>query len=365
MLKRFSFVHFVSAAMLALLGACESDDDSADPSAEADNGEDEDPARGAEESAEPAEASAPEFAQEGRIYFNSSRDRGSARRSAVFAVEPGGSATSLTDELDLRRPHQSPAPSPDGERIAFSAPYRADRFGGHNDADILTIDVDGGDLENLTDAPDTRLLEPAWSPDGDEIAYSDGEAIYVLSTDGSDAEPENLTGALPDEAWEEADLDPEDGLGSPAWSPDGERVAFGVQEGTPVELAAVDRDDPETIERLTKDLGHQDTFEGQVRNGHAAYGPDGAKLAFSADDARRGDIYLLDLESGDLTNVTDSDHVDLGPTWSPNGEKLAFYSDREAEDNGYDIFVMNRDGENLQNVTQLPESSDRFPAWSP
>lgn len=64
--------------------------------------------------------------------------------------------------------------------------------------------------------------------------------------------------------------------------------------------------------------------------------------------------------SGQL-KLTNNPADDRWPDWSPNGNKIAFHSDR---DGNFEIYVMNTDGSELTNLTNNP-ADDRCPAWSP
>jgi Tol biopolymer transport system component len=82
------------------------------------------------------------------------------------------------------------------------------------------------------------------------------------------------------------------------------------------------------------------------------------KILLNRDD----DIFTLNGDGTDLRNLTSSPAHDLGPIWSPDGKKIAFWSDRDG--GGNDIFVMNADGSGLVNLTRLP-GDDALPSWSP
>ena len=111
-----------------------------------------------------------------------------------------------------------------------------------------------------------------------------------------------------------------------------------------------------------------DTNEGQP-----AWSPDGIKIAFTGpgapneDGVRRGDIYVMDADGTNRTNLTNTpDFLDYQPSWAPSGAQLTFV--REVEGRVFleqpDIFVIDANGENANNLTQTDES-ESHPDWSP
>ncbi len=92
-----------------------------------------------------------------------------------------------------------------------------------------------------------------------------------------------------------------------------------------------------------------------------AWSPDGRKLAFVSERDGNSEIYVMNADGSAQENLTEQPASDSHPSWSPNGRKLAFVSRR---DGNSEIYVMNADGSGLRNLTRTP-SADRDPAWSP
>ena len=93
-----------------------------------------------------------------------------------------------------------------------------------------------------------------------------------------------------------------------------------------------------------------------------SWSPDGKRIAFQSD--RRGDfvkfdIYVMDADGGNQQKLTNHRAWDGSPSWSPDSERIAFYSLR---DGNAEIYVMDADGSNQQNLTDHT-SSDASPAW--
>ena len=92
-----------------------------------------------------------------------------------------------------------------------------------------------------------------------------------------------------------------------------------------------------------------------------AWSPDGRKLAFVSQRDGNAEIYVMNADGSAQENLTRQPANDSHPSWSRDGGKLAFVSRR---DGNSEIYVMNADGSGLRNVTRTPRD-DLDPAWSP
>jgi Tol biopolymer transport system component len=116
--------------------------------------------------------------------------------------------------------------TPDGTQIAFSS----DQNSSHSIHNIYVMDSDGTNVIQLTN-DDNENRQPAWSPDGTQIAFSNGgstgKEIYVMDSDGTDKiQLTNNTG----DNW------------TPAWSPDGTQIAFSSDRFGDIEILVMDSD---------------------------------------------------------------------------------------------------------------------------
>ena len=164
--------------------------------------------------------------------------------------------------------------------------------------------------------------------------------IYAMNADGSGVV--QLTYGTPDYHLRDA---------SPAWSPDGTKIAFwSTRDGDYWEVWAINADGT----GLTRLTSSPRLFFDPAP---IVWSPDGGRMAAVFAD----EIYVLDADGSSLVNVTNSPAADGGPTWSPDGNKIAFWTNR---DGNSEIYVMNADGSNPVNLTTDP-ATDNFPAWSP
>lgn len=290
---------------------------------------------------------------DGKIVFESNRDCESfiCEGLSIYSMDADG--TNLLQLTDLASYDKSPQWSPDGSLIAFSSDRTSEK-------DIYIMNTDGSSQTNLTSDSGGESVEnysdidghPAWSPDGTLIAFKSfrlGNAeIFVMNSDGSDIR--RITNTPTED-------------GSPAWSPDGSRIAYSEVWGVRANLFIINADGTNRIQLTdVRDKGESD--------GCPAWSPDGTKLAFArfgdadweAGEDRDVELFIMNPDGSDQTLVI----ADAGcPTWSPDGLLIAFGSRREGDPNeNTDIFVINRDGSGLTNITNTPSIRELFPHWT-
>ncbi len=130
-----------------------------------------------------------------------------------------------------------------------------------------------------------------------------------------------------------------DPLMSPAWSPDGQSLAYVSFE---TKASAI------YVQRLATGERRRVSARAGI-NGAPAYSPDGARLAITLSRDGNLDIYVLDLASQSLTRITSNDAIDTEAAWTPDGKSLYFTSDRAGNAQIYRVNLA--DPSDVQRVT--------------
>jgi hypothetical protein len=206
-------------------------------------------------------------------------------------------------------------------------------------------------------------LAPSISPDGRLVAFLSSRDLFTIDLFLADAETGEVRGRLLSAAGN-PHFDALRFLDSAGgWSPDGERLAFVVFEDGDNAIAVVDVSERRVVRRYRPDVG-------AINN--PVYSPDGRTLAFSGTEAGITDLYLLDLESGALRQLTDDLYAQLQPTYSPDGRTLAFVTDQgpgtdldELVYHPMRLGLYDLGSGQIEIVTPFPGAKHIDPAWSP
>lgn len=236
--------------------------------------------------------------------------------------------------------HWAPDWSPDGTQVAYY-------IGGAGVADIYVRD--------LASQTDTRLTwtgdasEPRWSPDGTSIAFNtlgQHADIHVMRLD------ENLhvtdTVRLTDSSAQDA---------SSKWSPDGSQIAFVSDRSGYLDIWVMDvfacedqflcASEPSN---LTNDAATEYGFD---------WSPDGTRLAVtSTRGGYKSELYIFGLGDGSWLPLTSDEWYDMGPSWAPDGEWIAYYK----EVGGGEIYVINVETGVEKRLT-VNDAYDSCPDW--
>jgi len=92
-----------------------------------------------------------------------------------------------------------------------------------------------------------------------------------------------------------------------------------------------------------------------------SWSPDGAKITFNSDRDGNQEIYVMDADGSSQTRITNDSAVEVHSSWSPDGTRIAFRSNR---DDDFEIYVIDADGSNQTRLTSNP-AQDNWPSWSP
>lgn len=224
--------------------------------------------------------------------------------------------------------------------------------------DVFAFDVDGSHVQLIAGAPGSEF-DGTWSPDGEWVVYRDStrginenDEVFLARADGS--EPRNISN------------DPANDWG-PDWSPDGSTIAFNSDRDGRMAGFLVDPDGS-NLRKLDLDVW----FE------YPSWSPDGTRITFMGHTGGSYEVFVLELSSGEVTQLTDAPGDDSWPAWSPDGSIIAFSTERddcrfaapgvdcwddgEPNDEHRDVWLMDTDGANPRRVTS---EAGQFVAWSP
>ncbi|HEY2290124.1 MAG TPA: protein kinase [Thermoanaerobaculia bacterium] len=236
---------------------------------------------------------------------------------AVIWLRGGGGAAptvSLTHLTDLEGRESFPSLSPDGQFLLYVKSLEGN-------ADIYLQRIPGGNPLNLTPDSPADDTQPAYSPDGQQIAFRserEGGGLFVMGATGESTHRITSFGY------------------SPAWSPDGRKIAFATEGvGNPLERRQPSQlwiVDVATEEKRLLSPG--DAVQ-------PSWSPSGKRIAYWGIPNGKGRriLWTVAAEGGPSVAVVDDAHVNWDPVWSPDGRYLYFVSDRSGSMNVWRVAV--------------------------
>jgi dipeptidyl aminopeptidase/acylaminoacyl peptidase len=253
----------------------------------------------------------------------------SAVFGAALAAQTTPKISPTVDQILSLKRAGSPEISPDGRLVAYTV-RETNWDDNAYETEIWLADPRAGTTRQLTNAKKSSQ-SPAWSPDGSKLAFTsdrtDKPQIYLINPQAGEAEA--LTTL-------------EDGVSRFAWSPDGTRIAYTAtdpksdaikdREKKYGEFQVVDQDHRMT-QLFVLDVATKKTrplASGAFTVGSFAWSPDGTRIAFdhriNSDPANGGsaDISIVRVDDNSIRKLVTQDGPDSNPVWSPDGSRIAF-----------------------------------------
>ena len=209
---------------------------------------------------------------------------------------------------------------------------------------IYTVCPDGSQLTMLRNGGGG----PAWSPDGQRLAFSEDGQIFLIDADGSN----------------EQQLTSDDENSIPIWLPGGNQIGFRTTDGEglwwwrQIDLQTLG------ISQLTEP-SYDFFFQ------TPAWSPDGQYLAYMSliEEVARNDgssqIHIRRVDGTGDVALTQDIWANVNPVWSPDSRKIAFLSERDGTYNMFALYVIKIDGSNLVKLTEAIFSNSATFSWSP
>jgi serine/threonine protein kinase/Tol biopolymer transport system component len=253
-------------------------------------------------------------------------DSGS-RWQGTGPVPPRATYTRLTD---LPGREWLPSLSPDGKFFLYA---KASGGGSH----IFLQRVGGGNPQDLSRDSADDDTQPAFSPDGRQIAFRserDGGGIFIMGATGESVR------RLTDFGF------------NPAWSLDGREIVC----GTASIVNASTRRQPSEVFRVSLATGERRLVRGRDA-AQPSWSPHGTRIAYWGVSSGRRSVWTVAADGGQPVRVTDERSLDWNPIWSPDGRYLYFASDRSGVMNLWRVAIDERSGRVLGKPEPVTVSS--------
>lgn len=272
------------------------------------------------------------------------------RRCLLPSLITSALFTTLVAQPILNSTAQAQIGDPLGEIV-----FASNRDG---DFDIYLMNGEGGEIRQLTD-DDASDTTPRWSPDGAQIAFlsqrdnrGDNLSLYVMDADGGHMRSlSNAEIGITDTSFD--------------WSPDGTQITFAFDPNyvfdsytTTMDIFAVDVESGETTQITNNEYADADP----------KWSPDGAQIAFLsyiADDsslAQFPDLFVVDVASRDVRRLTEDSASDVYHTWSADGGTLMFTS---YGFDGANVMLADMESGTIAPITDLALGNSFDAQWSP
>ncbi len=265
-------------------------------------------------------------------------------------IQPAGQAAPFDSPLPPSSAQQPAVTPAQGAEVGGRIVFHSERTG---DFEIWSMNPDGSDPQQLTQSAGLDV-EPAVSPDGKQIAFVSARDdpnqlnLYIMEIDGNNPRPLlALPGVL---------------SFGPQWSPNGSQIAFSGSTGGHFEvyLVSAQGTDAKALTQPTADAKTPADEQPVINNSRPSWSPDGKKLVFVSDRDGGESLYTLELSNGSVTRLTTGFYSDSLPRWSPDGTTILFMSNRASTVKG--LFTVPAAGGEPKLVAT--PKSDESPAWA-
>ena len=271
----------------------------------------------------------PESYPKGKIVFVCQIFRTQAQDQLCIINADGTGWRRLTSNDNVRSFY--PSLAPDGNSVLFSSNI-------DGNFKLFEMNLDG----QLTPLGNTVGIAPDLSPDNTHIVFTNNngemDMIWIMNRDGSQPR------LLYKDAWD------------PTWSPDGKRILFATNiDGIP-QLATINQDGTDF---------RQITNMAYLR-GRSDWSVNGLDIVTYVGKPWERELYVLNYDGTNPHQITPTGGNSQGPSFSPDGEWVAFtaYFNAIGNNNGCEIYIMRLDGSNLKRLTNN-NYCDWQPRWGP
>jgi len=292
------------------------------------------------------------------------------RKKVAFAVRDGVFVTnmdgtnaitiSVKDSVGFDMIYTSPVWSPDGHWLAFiGKELRANQWI-YSYSDIYLAKADGSEVKRLTHSPVAIKDSLSWSPIGNYLLYdamiSGHKDIYLIDVNNEN-DNRNITNSAEDET-------------DPAWSPNGQKIAF-----LSPEISEDGKKYSSSLNVMNTDGTNRQRITGvEAWFGKIAWSPDGKQIVYRSAKGC-GDLYVVDLDSGKFRLLSNLAGHKRSPAWSPDAKQILFAGSSAScsNDNGageavfsnWQIYVINMDdGSQALLLPAQPSEENYDPAWA-